>query len=59
MLLKHNQRVGRVSAVYIVFKKEDREALPSVVGKVFCKLRNNRLMQCLDKKGVLQDGQAV
>ena len=29
----------------------------SVVGKVFCKILNNRLVQCLDK-GVLHEGQA-
>ena len=30
----------------------------SVVGKVFCKFLNNRLAQCLDKKGALHEGQA-
>ena len=30
----------------------------SVVGKVFCKILNNRLVQCLDKEGVLHEGQA-
>ena len=30
----------------------------SVVGKVFCKILNNRLVQCLDKKGTLHEGQA-
>ena len=29
----------------------------SVVGKVFCKILNNRLVQCLDK-GALHEGQA-
>ena len=29
----------------------------SIVGKVFCKILNNRLVQCLDK-GVLHEGQA-
>ena len=28
----------------------------SVVGKVFCKILNNRLVQCLDKEGALQEG---
>ena len=28
--------------------------LLSVVGKVFCKILNNRLVQCLDKEGALQ-----
>ena len=43
-------------------KKGDREDSPnyrattllSVVGKVFCKIFNNKLVQCLDKKGELQ-----
>ena len=30
----------------------------SVVGKVFCKILNNRLVQCLDKGGALCEGQA-
>ena len=30
----------------------------SVVGKVFCKIHNNRLVQCLDKEGALREGQA-
>ena len=30
----------------------------SVVGKVFCKILNNRLVQCLDKEGALHEGQA-
>ena len=28
------------------------------VGKVFCKILNNRLVQCLDKEGGLHEGQA-
>ena len=32
--------------------------LLSVVGKVFCKILNNRLVQCLDKGGALHEGQA-
>ena len=32
--------------------------LLSVVGKVFCKVLNNRLVHCLDKEGVLHEGQA-
>ena len=30
----------------------------SVVGKVFCKILNNRLVQCLDKEGALHEEQA-
>ena len=32
--------------------------LTCVVGKVFCKILNNRLVQCLDKEGALHEGQA-
>ena len=49
-----------------IFKKGDREdpanykgiTLLSVLGKVFCKILNNTLVQCLDKEGALQEGQA-
>ena len=47
-------------------EKGDREdpgnyrgiTLLSVVGKVFDKVLNNRLVQCLDKGGILHEGQA-
>ena len=32
--------------------------LLGVVGKVFCKILNNRLVQCLDKEGASHEGQA-
>ena len=48
-----------------IFKKGDREdlrnrgiTLLSVVGKVFCKVLNNRLVHSLDKEGALHEGQA-
>ena len=28
------------------------------IGKVFCKVLNNKLVHCLDKEGVLHEGQA-
>ena len=50
-----------------LLKKGDREdpgnyrgiTLLSVVGKVLCKVLNNRLVHCLDKEGVLHEGQAA
>ena len=56
---------GRALLLIIIFKKVDRPdpanyrgiTLLSVVGKVFCKILNNRLVQCLDK-GALHEGQA-
>ena len=49
-----------------LFKKGDREdpgnyrgiTLLIVVGKVFCKVLNNSLVQCLDREGVFYKGQA-
>ena len=57
---------GRALLLIIIFKKGNREdpanyrgiTLLSVVGKVFCKILNNRLVQCLDKEGALHEGQA-
>ena len=59
-------RQWREGLIINLFKKGDREdpgnyrgiTLLSVVGKVFCKILNNRLVQCLDKEGVLHEGQA-
>ena len=59
-------RQWREGLIVNIFKKGDREdpanyrgiTLLSVVGKVFCKILNNRLVQCLDKGVVLHEGQA-
>ena len=59
-------RQWREGLIVNLFKKGDREdpgnyrgiTLLSVVGKVYCKVLNNRLVQCLDKGGVLHEGQA-
>ena len=59
-------RQWRDGLIVNIFKKRDREdpgnyrgiTLLSVVGKVFCKILNNRLVQCLDKKRALHEGQA-
>ena len=57
-------RQWREGLIFNIFKKGDREdpanyrgiTLLSVVGKVFCKILNNRLVQCLDKEGALHEG---
>ena len=59
-------RQWRGGLIVNLFKKGDREDLSnyisitllSVVGKVFCKVLNNRLVHCLDKEGALHEGQA-
>ena len=59
-------RQWRDGLIVNIVKKGDREdpgnyrgiTLLSVVGKVFCKILNNRLVQCLDKEGALHEGQA-
>ena len=59
-------RQWREGLIVNLFKKGDREdpgnyrgiTLLSVVGKVLCKVLNNRLVHCLDKEGVLHEGQA-
>ena len=58
-------RQWRDGLIVNIFKKGDREdpgnyrgiTLLSVLGKVFCNILNNRLVQCLDK-GALHKGQA-
>ena len=64
-IIPRQWREGHIVNI-LVFKKGDREdpanyrgiTLLSVVGKVFCKILNNRLVQCLDKEGALHEGQA-
>ena len=59
-------RQWRDGLIVNILKKGDREdpgnyrgiTLLSVVGKVFCKILNNRLVQFLDKEGALHEGQA-
>ena len=56
----------RQGLIVNLFKKGDKEdpgnyrgiTLLSVVGKVFCKIINNRLVDHLDKGGLLHEGQA-
>ena len=58
-------RQWREGFIVNIFKKGDRDdpanykgiTFLSVVEKVFCKILNNRLVQCLDK-GALHEGQA-
>ena len=58
---------GEMALLLIFLRKEIERILViigvaitllSVVGKVFCKILNNRLVQCLDKEGALHEGQA-
>ena len=59
-------RQWREGLIVNLFKKGDREdlgnyrgiTLLSVVGKVFRKVLNKRLVHCLDKEGALLEGQA-
>ena len=53
----------REGLIVHLFKKGDREDPGNyrgitLVGKVFCKRLNNRLVQCLDKGGALYEWQA-
>ena len=45
------KEIGRIQVITV-------NTLLSVVGKVFCKTLNNRLVQYLDKGGALHEGQA-
>ena len=69
LVIWHEETVAkqwREGHIVNLFKKGDREdpgnyrgiTLLSVVGKVFCKILNNQLVQCLDKGGALHEGQA-
>ena len=57
---------GGKALIVSLFQKGDKEdpgnyrgiTLLSVVGKVFCKVMNNRLVQHLDHGGVLHEAQA-
>ena len=59
-------RQWREGLIVSLFKKGDKEdpgnyrgiTLLSVVGKVFCKILNNRLVKRLDRGGILHEGQA-
>ena len=46
------------SSISIIYNIYIFITLLSVIGKVFCKILNNRLVQCLDKEGALHEGQA-
>ena len=54
----------REGLIVNLFKKGDKEepgnyrgiTLLSVVGKVFCKILNNRLVECLDRRKALHEG---
>ena len=56
----------REGLIVSLFKKGDKEdsgnyrgiTLLSVVGKVFCKILNDRLVQYLNKSGKIREGQA-
>ena len=59
-------RQWREGLIVNLFKKGDKEdpgnyrgiTLLSVVGKVFCKVLNNRLVNCLDRSCTLHEGQS-
>ena len=61
-----DELVPRQWWVRLIVKKGDKESpayfrgitLLSVVGKVFCKILNNRVVECLDKGEILNEGQA-
>ena len=60
----HEEIVPRQWREGLIIKKGDRDdpgnyrGITFVVGKLFCKILNNGLVECLDKEGLLHEGQA-
>ena len=63
---EYSDCIKREGLIVSLFKKGDKEdpgnyrgiTLLSVVGKVFCKILNDRLVQYLDKSSKIHEGQA-
>ena len=49
LLIYLKREIGRILVIIGVLH---------VVGKLFCKILNNRLVECLDREGMLHEGQA-